>query len=196
MSEKAREKIREANVNAFSKIKTDGTIDVYNLLRKYMEHEDSLVHQRTSWFLTLNSFLFASVALVLSADAEKFAFSRAELTAFLVILAVIGTVSSVVAFLGISAAYASTKAIKDTWVDKYEPLAKDFGLNAFHRPVDDDDFEIIKRTTFRNDPTRLLPYIKGGGGRYSIARRGRYLANGMPVLIGASWILFIFLFGV
>lgn len=196
IDKKTRDELRRENIAAFKSLKSDGTIELYQLLRSYLQHEDNLVHYRTSWFLTLNSFLFAAVALILSADSEKILFTRDEVDGFLLILGLVGFLSAVATLFGIVAAHASTKALKDLWVDKYEPLCIDLDLSFGHRSVHEFDFEDIKKTRFRNDPTRPLPYIKGGGGRFGIAKKGRYLANSMPIIIGGSWLFFIGSFGI
>lgn len=191
-SEKSsREMRRRENVNVYSELIKDGTVEVFELLRRYVAHEDELVHQRTTWFLTLNSFLFASIALVLSAEAAPPYIAEWQVSLFFILVGIAGLTSSVTASYGIWAAYSSTKAIKDLWVDKYEPLSKDFNASTVRRQPDEDDFEDIKTIRFRNDPTRPLPYLKGGGGRYRIASRGRYVAISLPIVIGISWLLFL-----
>lgn len=186
-----REQVRKENLKAFSRLKEDGTTEIFELLRKYLEHEDNLVNQRTTWFLQLNSFLFASVALIFSSEATPEVLDAKASTLFVRLICLVGATSSVVTLLGVWAAYASTKALKDVWVDKYEPRCKDLGISESHRKVDEFDFEAIKRTKFRNDPTRPLPYMKGGGGRYRIASKGRHVALTMPTVIGLSWASFL-----
>ena len=186
-----REALRKQNLELLHHLKNDGTLEIYSILRGYVVHEDNLVNQRTTWFLSLNSFLFASQALVVSSRGDDLVHDEWQLSLFTVILALVGAVSSIVTFFAVSGAYASTKALKDLWVDKYEPLSKDFGASEQHRAIDDYDFEDIKKTRFRNDPTRPLPYLKGGGGAYGNAVKGRYLAFVMPCMIGAAWLIIL-----
>lgn len=183
-----REVVRRRNVAVFQELQQDGTIDVFNLLRQYITHEDGLVNQRSGWFLTLNSFLFASVALIFSAESDKILFSEFLTISLVSLISLIGLVSSVSTFLAVSAAYSAIKSIKDLWVDKYEPLSIDFDCVADHRQVSPIDRPEVKDTKFRNDPLRMLPYIKGGTFRKKIAKQGRYIARSMPILIGAAWL--------
>lgn len=186
-----RELARRKNTEAFKSLSDTGTIEVFNLLRSYIQHEDNLVHQRTTWFLQLNSFLFASVAIIFSGEDAPMAFTAVQLTLFVRLICVVGCCSAVVTLLGIWAAYSSTKALKDVWIDKYEPLCRDLGIATSHRLIDEHDFEAVKRIHLRNDPTRPLPYMKGGAGRMGIAKKGRYLAMTLPSVIGLSWASFL-----
>ena len=36
---------------------------LYNKIRRYSEHQDNLINQRLSWFLTLQGFLFAGFSI-------------------------------------------------------------------------------------------------------------------------------------
>ena len=190
MNERSREEIRGENLVALRKLKGDGTLMVFGLLRNYIEHENQLVDHRTSWLLTLNSFLFAAAALILSTDVSVLLFPPLVLKVYLLLLCIVGFGSAIIAYNGIMAAVDASKALKDTWVDKFEPLSKELGLKEGHRKVDDYDFDEIRKTEFRNDPTRPLPYIQGGGGRFSTAKNGRRFANALPVMIAATWAIF------
>jgi hypothetical protein len=45
-------------------------IDLYRIVREQIEHEDSLISERLSWFMTSQSFLFTGYAISLTARIE------------------------------------------------------------------------------------------------------------------------------
>jgi hypothetical protein len=45
-------------------------IDLYRIVREQIEHEDSLISERLSWFMTSQSFLFTGYAISLTAHIE------------------------------------------------------------------------------------------------------------------------------
>jgi hypothetical protein len=45
-------------------------VDLYRIVREQIEHEDSLISERISWFMTSQSFLFTAYAISLTARIE------------------------------------------------------------------------------------------------------------------------------
>src|SRR3954452_6090771 len=48
----------------------DSGLKVYDLFRRYIEHENHLVNQRLTWLLTIHGFLYATCGLVLQKKVE------------------------------------------------------------------------------------------------------------------------------
>jgi hypothetical protein len=45
-------------------------IQYYQMIRSQIEHEDNLINQRVSWFVTAQAFLFTAYAIVLNASPQ------------------------------------------------------------------------------------------------------------------------------
>jgi hypothetical protein len=45
-------------------------IQYYQMIRSQIEHEDNLINQRVSWFVTAQAFLFTAYAIVLNAPPQ------------------------------------------------------------------------------------------------------------------------------
>jgi hypothetical protein len=70
--------------------------------------ENSLIGTRLGWVLTLNGFLFASYGLTLTR-------ARSSLHSFPQVLAVTGMLTSLIALIGVLAAYSAINAHKKRW---------------------------------------------------------------------------------
>jgi hypothetical protein len=175
-----RKDIQQQNIAAFKNAGSE-TLEVYSLLREYIQHEDNLINHRTTWFLTLNSFLFAIVGILANVSEEPKLFRPSEVLLFLIMISTIGIVVSATSGMSVYAAYNSIKALKAIWVDKYEPEAIDFGGKATGSLLDRPDNEL------RFDPKMIFPYVKGGGGNRLNARRGRVIAYSLFWWIGLCW---------
>src|ERR671923_290973 len=68
-------------------------IQYYQIIRSQIEHEDNLINQRLSWFVTAQAFLFSAYAILLNAPSEvrleRFA-TQQEILFFLIPLVAIG----------------------------------------------------------------------------------------------------------
>ena len=92
--------------------------DAYKIARAQVEHENTLVSQRITWYLTLQGLLFAAFFVVLGQiwDA-KFPLSIRPHLAFAVwMLMLVGASSSIVCYLLIRAAYRQIDAVQDWWL--------------------------------------------------------------------------------
>lgn len=85
---------------------------LYELYRTRIEHEDNLINHRTGWFITLQSFLFTSSALV-AARLGDIAYAN-----FVSILAGVGVAIAITTFLSVFAAHRAIRGMIDFWNEK------------------------------------------------------------------------------
>lgn len=82
---------------------------LYTTFRDRIVQEDNLINQRTTWFVTLQAFMFTSISLL----AGEFTGYQFE---FLVsCYGMIGIVVSFTTFLSVRAAQRANKTIKEKW---------------------------------------------------------------------------------
>lgn len=140
---------------------------LYNIYRGRIEHEDSLVNQRTSWFITLQSFLFTSVALSLSRVSDLF-FAK-----FISILSLVGISISITTIVSVLAAHRAISAVVVKWKDEIL--------------VNRDESELFK------DDFLDLPTIAGTGLGFLAISRGKISSFLVPFIIIVAWILLLVL---
>ena len=148
---------------------------IYEIHRKYLQHEDELVHQRTMSFITIQSFILATFGLTYQKKyevAEKMFASGKPLTAlgsmtseyngFLLVLALVGIATSFIAWRSIRAAVRAIYSIEHNWL------------------------KIIN--------TRKADYFPGmtGGGDGVASRDGIALATWAPLFLLALWLTTLF----
>ena len=146
---------------------------VYAIYRKYIEHEDSLVNHRTTWLITVQSFLLATFGFSYQKRFEVaerlLARGKAlkdlgpisvEYGIFLVALALVGLITSMAAFLSIHAAVRALRSLRNNW----------------HR---------ISR---ERNSTGYLPGITGGGDS-GADRRGISLSMWAPIFFCVLWLI-------
>lgn len=156
--------------------KEQGILDAYTLIREYILQEDNLIHQRMTWFLTLNSFLFASVALLTNARVGEIgAYSSTDLHLFAALLSVVGIVSARKTQRAIKAAYDAIRALKDHWIVHFEPT--DYGIGLSNG---------MDETIGRVDVSRVFPYVAGGGPYKKTMDRGR--TSPIPLVNWTSYV--------
>lgn len=148
--------------------------DIYILHREYIEHEDDLVHQRTTTFITIQSFLLATFGF---AYQKKYEISEKlvatgkspvdlgliyyEYNGFMIILALIGIATSLIALRSINAAVKALRTVEANWL----------------------------KITNTNPPS-YLPGITGGGNR-DAHNGGVSLSNWAPLFFVILWIVVI-----
>ena len=168
-------------------------IAIFSIFRSYIEHEDSLINQRMTWLLTLNSFIFASISLLIdNLFDDNLFFSSPHISAvkyFVIGLAVIGGISSIFTFFSVSAAFNSIRAIKDIWIAKYEFPSFSSNDNIYELT----DTKVINNMICmqRYDRNVALPYIKGGGPRKKTTFYGKLISMSFITGIGLFWSLTI-----
>lgn len=101
---------------------------VWNVYRAYVEHENELIHNRTTWLITIQSFLvlafgfayqkyFEVVAKCDGIPIDKTQGDIGQLKFFLRVLAYVGITVSSVAFLSIVASMLAVSGLKKKWHD-------------------------------------------------------------------------------
>jgi len=94
--------------------------DGYKLARSQIEHENTLISQRITWYLTLQGLLFTAffVALGQIWDAKFPPPLRPHLAFAVWMLMLVGASSSIVCYLLIRAAYRQIDAVQDWWLQQ------------------------------------------------------------------------------
>ena len=94
--------------------------DAYKIARAQVEHENTLVSQRITWYLTMQGLLFTAFFVVLGQIWDtKFPLSLRPHLAFAVwMLMLVGASSSIVCYLLIRAAYRQIDAVQDWWLKR------------------------------------------------------------------------------
>ena len=94
-------------------------LELYKLARSQIEHENTLVGQRITWFLTFQGLLFAALFVAIRLfDANKFPAPspvRTNLAIAVVLMCLIGAASALVCLSLIRAAYAQHDAVAEWW---------------------------------------------------------------------------------
>ena len=147
--------------------------DIYKIHRDYLEHEDNLINHRTTWLITIQSFLLATFGFTYQkryeVAAKLYEHSQASLSAlgqvnveyhiFMAILCVIGVGVSITAFLSIESATLAIKGLKKSWSNVAN------GNNTSH-----------------------LPELTAGGDSKAESR-GFGMPLVLPIAFGILWIL-------
>ena len=147
--------------------------EVYKIHRDYLEHEDELVHHRTTALITIQSFLIATFGFTYQKKyeiAEKLFSQDKSLTpaalgsitdeynGFLFILAIVGAATSYIAWRSILAATYAIKALESNWLQFCE-----------------------------HNPPEHLPGLTGGGIKKSTGD-GISLATWAPMFLLILWL--------
>ena len=106
-----------------------GDLELYKLARAQIEHENTLVSQRITWYLTLQGFLFTAVFLTAAnlVDPNKVGMDprgRLYLAIAIGLLCVLGIISSVACYLLIRAAYRQIDEVSGWWNERSDLAAK------------------------------------------------------------------------
>jgi hypothetical protein len=154
--------------------KRDDSLDsLYRIHRDYIQHEDTLVNQRTTWLITIQAFLIATfgfsyqklfeVAEKMNGRDTPVAVDQlgpiaSEYKTFLAALAIVGVVTSFAAFFSIIAARRAVGAIAKNW-----------------------------ETVPRRGGSDYLPGITGGGAGWNVFL-GSVIAIGTPLFFASMWL--------
>ncbi|MBL8471269.1 MAG: hypothetical protein KF778_00910 [Rhodocyclaceae bacterium] len=137
----------------------------FQLARAIIEHENTLVGHRATWYLSFQAFLFAALFVAIGLfDKTKFAaggLERKHLAVAVFLLLALGFVSGVVAYALVQAAYRQIDQVVEWW-------------------------------NSRGHSARSFPPITGTGG-FSLFGRRISAAHFLLVLC-AIWVAFIFIF--
>lgn len=151
---------------------------VYKLHRDYIEHEDDLIHHRTTSMITIQSFLLATFGFTYQKklevveklhandlDFSALGRSSVEYNGFLLVLAIVGAATSYIALRAVRAAARAISRLQDSWL----AASKDNGGEAGY-----------------------LPGITGGGDS-SASVDGISLVTSVPKFLLGLWIVTILL---
>jgi hypothetical protein len=152
---------------------------MYKAYIEYMRHENDLVHQRTTWLVTLQAGLVVVlsyltqkyfdffIAVVKKSPTDFLTLSDLHLssTAFLVfwaIVCIVGIVSSIFAWISIKAAVRAQYQVNERWKCKFQTRAQWMGF----------------------------PDLSGGGSDRA-SHDGWAFATFLPFFLVIMWILFL-----
>lgn len=166
---------KERHIEYFKNFPSEQLDKLFILYRDYLKHEDVLINYRTTWLVSVQSFLIATFGFsyqkkfeVLAQAIEKSAVAKLEISIylydfFMVLLIVIGVFTSVAAMRSVSAAVLAINELKEKWeaIIKYYP------------------------------PLYHLPNITGGGNTTASAI-GAGLALRLPRGFLISWTVILF----
>ena len=169
-------------------------LQVYEVYRNYLQHEDELANRRMTWMLTIQGFMYAAYALLvqkrldvtlqdhpivrllLPATPDSYAVCYLHLVIF--IIAGTGICISLIARRSIKAAEQAGKSLQQVFEEKQ------FNLDPAGFIINKSN--IIKTVTFRCGI--VLPNISGGGMEAQIMR-GIFAYNYIPIVVVVSWSL-------
>ena len=166
-------KQREAYRNKLLEGNSTDPKDVYEAYREKVTHEDTLINFRSSWFVTLQAFLFTSFALSLG----KFDGATAQFAPFL--FGGIGFAACIATFMSVRAAHMAIEKITNKWMYPYEDKKGQVDLKIGVKHI--------------VDPDGIFPAIKGGGSNTNIARLGSVSSFWLPVVVSLFWVAFLVL---
>lgn len=88
------------------------TKDMFNMVLRLLDREDRLVNSRMTWYLTIQGFIVAGVALGLTGRFE----SHSNLqTPGIVALSILGIAISVIVFIAVLRARKAKRDARDRW---------------------------------------------------------------------------------
>ena len=97
------------------------TMDMFNMVLGLLDREDRLVNSRMTWYLTIQGFIVAGVALSLTGRFESHSSLQ---TPGIVALSILGTGISVIVFIAVLRARRAKSDARDKW-EKFESDEKD-----------------------------------------------------------------------
>jgi hypothetical protein len=90
--------------------------ELYEMIRRQIEHEDSLINQRLNWLLVSQAFLLAASTTILTRDiSQQTLLKPADVPIVLSVITVVGLVLSSFSLMGIRTAQDSLKNLRETW---------------------------------------------------------------------------------
>lgn len=155
-----------SNAESVKEVLPSHSIEIYKLYREKIIHEDTLVNWRTTWFVTLQAFLFTAFAI---------SQGKSESLGWLVNIAfsLTGISIAVASFISIVAAKEAVNKTIRKWRTEYHDASAGRHLSRGVR-------DLI-------DPAGVLPALKGAGSNSSIGLRGNVFSFFVPFFIGCFW---------
>lgn len=96
-------------------------------VREQIAHEDELIHQRTTWLITINAFLFGGFFLSQKGDAVDEFKTLADYFSWLIPL--VGVALSWAAQVGIEAAMRQVKLISNWWIQRKRMDPRNYSID-------------------------------------------------------------------
>lgn len=166
-------------------------------IRAMIEHEDSLINYRSTWFISLNSFLFGSLSLLGTSTVwtTQENQSNPELSvqayALGVLFSIVGLISCASTYISVKAGYNAIRALEKQWTYSYEPTINGFSTGQKHHL---DEKKRIRSPTgelLAYDPEAVLPYIIGGGPFKRSVGRGKFSSYGVIGAVAFLWFVVV-----
>jgi hypothetical protein len=134
-------------------------LQIYGAYRDYIKHEDELIHQRLSWNLTLQGFLFTAYGLTFSmlSNPGGDPTVKAHLHFIHCVFPVVGGLVALLSLLSILAAQNSLNGLREEWL----------------KHIDKESVEMLPGLT--------------GAGRSFANTWGKMPQIGIPIVIVAAW---------
>jgi hypothetical protein len=99
----------------------------WKLVRSAIEHENTLVSHRVTWFLATQLFLFAGFSSIFVKAVEKdLLFGSAKVYSAFVVISCIGIWICILAWANMRAAGKMMGRLRDWWIMNYHPKDEDF----------------------------------------------------------------------
>lgn len=156
--------------------------DRFFIWRDYIKHEDGLINNRITWFVSFHSFLIAAFGLVLTTAISTLFAKNTNLVGLyvLIISAIFSGFLTLIIVVGLQTAHSTYFSVMAA-ASAIQNLEEDWSL-------------LLKRLTKKgedSEPTRLkmfeaMPGITGGGD-VSNNERGIGIAARLPRLIHGLW---------
>lgn len=165
---------RKRQAEYFKNFRPEQLDELFNLYRDYLKHEDGLINYRTTWLVSVQSFLIATFGLsyqkkfeVLAQAIEKCTVTKLEISIylydiFLVLLVIVGVYTSYAAIHSVKAALLANEELIRKWEEiiQYYP------------------------------PRYHLPAISGGGHPEALGK-GKKLALNLPLGFLITWLVIL-----
>ncbi len=136
-------------------------ITLHAIYREKVIHEDGLINQRTTWFITLEALLFAAFGFIVKGFNANITDDTFLLV--LIIFSALGISASITTHIGVQAALSAINGTNEKW--------EKLGYSA--STVD------------------KLPAIRGGGRKEDLFKKGAASSEFLPMIVGAGWVLIL-----
>jgi hypothetical protein len=91
-------------------------LDIYNIVREQIEHEDNLITQRLSWLVASQSFLFTAYAILVNASqTSKLPILELKQVQVFHLIPMVGFVSGVLIYVSILAGILAMARLRTHW---------------------------------------------------------------------------------
>ena len=97
--------------NPIQDSENSNVLELYKIMRGYINHEDSLINNRLTWLLTIQGLLFTGYGLALRETTKS-----SDLISLIFILKGLGLATSFLGFTGILAASLAIREVERKWL--------------------------------------------------------------------------------